>query len=270
MAVAFANQTAAMSTTGAWSQWNLQYVLSTSATTIQLYTGTLYDQWGAWNSAYVSGNATYTTGGTISYTYEVPWERWNTRYEETAEEQTARVARQEQQRIERERQRAENDQRLAVQRAQRAKIDSRAEQLLMSLLNDGQRRTRREHGWFEVRGSLGGRWRIRNGGQSGNVDLMPQDGDVRLMSFCIHPPDRLPDADAHVAQMLGIVTDELAFRRTGNVTYQHADLPRNVDRATVGLSPAEPVPEPVPLLLRGPSTERARRRRNEHRRLAAA
>lgn len=247
MAIAFANQTAAMSTTGTWSQWNLQYVTSTSATTIQLYAT---EPWSDWNAAYVSGNATYTTGGTFSYTYTVPWENWNTRYEESAEQRAARVA-------ELEIRRAENDQRLAVQRAQRAKVNSRAEQLLMSLLNDEQRRTRREHGWFEVRGSAGGRWRIRNQGQSGNVDLMPQAGDVRLMSFCIHPPDQLPDADAHVAQMLGIVTDELAFRRTGNVTHQHADLPRNVDRATVGL----PVPEPVLILgqqNRGPLPEQAR------------
>jgi hypothetical protein len=238
VAVAFANQTAAVSTTGTWSQWNLQYVLSNTGTAICYTYAAETNPWSYWNNAYVNGAYTYTTGGTIATSYAVPaWETWNARYQETADEQRERIARQEQQRAETTRQAAEY-------RAKRAVINSRAEQLLMSLLNDEQRRTRRTHGWFEVRGSLGGRWRIRNSGQSGNVDLMPQDGDLRLMSFCIHPPDRLPDADAHVAQMLGIVTDELAFRRTGNLTYHRADIPRNVDRATVGL----PAPAAVPIL----------------------
>ena len=158
---------------------------------------------------------------------------WNTAYQETADQRAAREARQ-----------AEQNRQAAEYRAKRTVINSRAEQLLLSLLNDEQRRTRAEHGWFEVRGSLGGRWRIRNSGQSGNVDLMPQAGNERLMSLCIHPPGGLPDADAHVAQMLGIVTDELAFRRTGNLTYHRADVPRDVDRATLGL----PAPEPVRVL----------------------
>jgi hypothetical protein len=268
VAVAFANQAAAVSTTGAWQDWNLQYVLSNSGTTICYTYAAEPNPWDYWNNAYVSGNYTYTTGGTIGYP---SWETWNVRYEETAEQRANR----ERDHAEiRARQVAEHERLYAADRARQAVVNSRAEQLLMSLLNDEQRRTRREHGWFEVRGSLGGRWRIRNQGQSGNVDLMPQDGDVRLMSFCIHPPDRLPDADAHVAQMLGIVTDELAFRRTGNVTYQRADIPRDVDRATIGLPVLASVPEPAPLVLgqqnRGPSVERARRRRNEHRRLVAA
>lgn len=249
--MAFANQTAAVSMTGTWSQWNLQYVLSTSATTVQLITGYAEEPWQYWNGAYTSGNYTYATGGTIGYS--IPWETWNTQHEYTAEQLAAQAERRRQNEVQQEQWRQDRE-RL---NARQAVVNSRAEQLLMSLLSDEQRRTRREHGWFEVRGSLGGRWRIRNRGQSGNVDLMPQTGNERLMSFCIHPPDRLPDADAHVAQMLGIVTDELAFRRTGNVTYRRADVARDVDRATIGL----PVLAPVPVLgqqNRGPLPEQAR------------
>jgi hypothetical protein len=92
----------------------------------------------------------------------------------------------------------------------------------MSLLSDEQAVSYRENGWFEVRGSRGGRWRIRNRGQAGNVDLMPEIGEVREASYCCHPPGGLPDADAHAAQMLHLVTDEDGFRRTANLAYGRA------------------------------------------------
>jgi hypothetical protein len=97
---------------------------------------------------------------------------------------------------------------------------SRAREVLLSLLTDEQAASYAEKGWFEVRGSRGGRWRIRARGQAGNVDLMPEIGDEREASFCCHPPGGLPDADAHLAQMLHLVTDEDGFRRTANLAYR--------------------------------------------------
>jgi hypothetical protein len=51
---------------------------------------------------------------------------------------------------------------------------------------------------------------------------MPEIGEIREASYCCHPPDGLPDADAHVAQMLHLVTDEEGFRRTANLTHGRA------------------------------------------------
>ena len=111
-------------------------------------------------------------------------------------------------------------QRTDERRIAREVARTRAEELLLSLLSEEQAASYRERGWFEVRGSKGGRWRIRNRGQSGNVDLMPEIGEEREATYCAHPPDGLPDADAHVAQMLALVTDEEAFLRVANCHYR--------------------------------------------------
>jgi hypothetical protein len=101
-------------------------------------------------------------------------------------------------------------------RQQRIRVTARARELLFSLLTDEQVRTYRELGWFELRGSAGGWWRIRRDGQVGNVDELPGPGAPRVASWCCHPPGGLPDADAHAAQYLTLVTDEPGFRATGN------------------------------------------------------
>jgi hypothetical protein len=208
---------------GVWDCWNYAYtVYGNGSSTIG--TSLAYDPggvWGNWNAGYPYSSAT-----TYTQLITVPqWGAWNTRYEETQEQRAARQAR-----IEAQAQQIQQAQH--AERAHRAAVNSRAEQLLMSLLTDEQARTYTEHGWFEVRGSAGGRWRIRNRGQAGNVDLMPEignesrsdpDRDVRLMSFCCHSPGSLPDADAHVAQMLHLVTDEEGFRRVANVSYRRPE-----------------------------------------------
>jgi hypothetical protein len=98
----------------------------------------------------------------------------------------------------------------------RARITERAEALLLSLLDEIQAASYIQQGWFEVRGSAGGRYRVNRRGQAGNVDEM--DGNVIIASLCIHPYGGFPDADAHVAQYLALVTDEPGFRRTANRT----------------------------------------------------
>lgn len=117
--------------------------------------------------------------------------------------------------------RAELDRIAADQRrrqADRARVSERAEALLLSLLDPDQARSYAEAGWFEVRGSAGGRFRIRRRGQAGNVDELPVAGEDRIASYCAHPSGGFPDADAHVAQFLALVTDEEGFRRTANRT----------------------------------------------------
>jgi len=174
-----------------WQRWNSQG--TTSASTL------LASTWENWAS-----NATSST--------TVTWGLWNETYEETREQAERRKAREREQAAAR-----------AAWREERETARARAEELLLSLLTDEQAASYTEHGWFEVRGSRGGRWRIRSRGQAGNVDLMPEIGEIRQASYCCHPPGGLPDADAHAAQMLHLVTDEEGFMRTANlVTFRAA------------------------------------------------
>lgn len=158
----------------------------------------------------------------MSFQFTVPsWEQWNSQwvgipagqnsveyhlsapsYHETpaAREERIRVAHE------------DADRRMLA----RVRANERALGLLMSLLDEEQQATYRNDGYFDVTGSKGGRWRIERRGQAGNVLLLPAAGQDEADMFCIHPPDHLPDADAHMAQMLHLVTDEDSFRRTAN------------------------------------------------------
>jgi hypothetical protein len=116
---------------------------------------------------------------------------------------------------------AEWARRHAEQAKRRLRVTERAEALLLSLLDGAQARSYLEDGWFEVRGSAGGRFRINRRGQAGNVDELPAEGGHRIASYCIHPSGGFPDADAHAAQYLALVTDEPGFRAVANRTPRH-------------------------------------------------
>jgi hypothetical protein len=109
-------------------------------------------------------------------------------------------------------------QRETARRQALARVTGRAETLLLSLLDDDQARSYTRDGWFEVRGSAGGLFRISRRGQAGNIDELPPAGGDRIASYCIHPSGRYPDADAHIAQYLRLVTDEEGFRQVANRT----------------------------------------------------
>jgi hypothetical protein len=109
-------------------------------------------------------------------------------------------------------------QRETVRRQVMARVTKRAETLLLSLLDDDQARSYTQDGWFEVRGSAGGRYRISRRGQAGNIAELPPAGGEEIASYCIHPSGRFPDADAHIAQYLRLVTDEEGFRQVANRT----------------------------------------------------
>jgi len=190
----------------AWAGWNSTY----STSTVGLIT------WDEWNSTYSTStvgnaswacwNSTYSgTTFTVTAAMQPAWQSWNNASEERHARQVAQAERRLRQ--------VEADQRLLQVRET---ANRRAEELLLSLLTDEQAASYVQRGWFEVRGSRGGRWRIRSRGQAGNVDLMPEIGEIREASFCCHPPGGLPAADAHLAQMLHLVTDEEGFRRTAN------------------------------------------------------
>lgn len=177
--------------TTTWVSWN------TTATT-----GTV-GVWGNWNQTYVVTQPIILQPGEV-------WGAWNIQCQpvqvqpETAEQRAARE---------------EHARRRNADQAHRRQVRERARDkalaLLMSFLDDDQQRTYRDQGYFDIAGSRGRRWRIEDRGQSGNVLLLPSDGEV-AESFCCHPPGGLPDADAHLAQMLHLVTDEDDFERTAN------------------------------------------------------
>jgi len=78
-----------------------------------------------------------------------------------------------------------------------------------------QQRDLREHDYFDVRGSRGGVYRICRG-QVRNV-LALVDGRP-LNRLCAHPQrERVPDADAMLAQALMLQTDEGGFTAIANV-----------------------------------------------------
>lgn len=214
-----------------WVTWNTGYTTNIStATSATTSAWDFQPAWGAWNVTFTS-----TTGSTMvydagsntaipvggSFTITAPqWVTWSADYQETEDQ---RAAREERDREVRERQRerqAEMEARAAEQRLEREQAESRALELLRSLLSDAQWASYQDNGWFEVRGKSGRRWRVRNRGQSGNVDLMPEIGEERDVTYCAHPPEHLPDADAHAAQMLALVTDDEAFIRTANVHWR--------------------------------------------------
>jgi hypothetical protein len=90
----------------------------------------------------------------------------------------------------------------------------RAGKLLRECLSADQYASYQANGWFEVTGSLGGRWRISNDGMSGNVTLLGK----QSITYCGYPRPggewELPQADVMLAQALHLITDEGHFRRT--------------------------------------------------------
>ncbi len=96
-----------------------------------------------------------------------------------------------------------------------AAATARSRELLVNWLEAEQRASFEAHGWFDVLGSSGRRWRI-NPGQVGNVSLMRSDeGNVPEATYCAHPPG-VPVHDAHLVQALVIASDEEAFIRVAN------------------------------------------------------
>jgi hypothetical protein len=106
-----------------------------------------------------------------------------------------------------------------VRRAEeRVVAQSRAVELLVSLLPPEQVTVFREHGHFEITGSHGTRYRV-NEGVSGNIEWLRPTGEVggRL---CAHPTMQdgwLPTADVMLSQLLALTADEREFLRLANV-----------------------------------------------------
>jgi hypothetical protein len=117
-------------------------------------------------------------------------------------------------RAERERTRRREEEYARV-RAERDAAQARAEQLLLRWLSPGQEYDYRNNGRFDVAGSDGRRWRILCCGQTGNVQLLDQDGGW-THAYCAHPRG-LPDPDAWLAQAMAIAHDAPGFLAIANL-----------------------------------------------------
>jgi len=141
------------------------------------------------------------------------WKQWNAILATTKETRKQREARDahnaEQARIAADR-RAREQAEYEMRRA-------RAEMLLQSVLNPRQREEYQAHGMFHLYTKSGKKYRIKKGGQHGNVYLL-NEKDEEVTSYCIQPQGGLPDADAHVAQKLLLETDEASFLRIANAS----------------------------------------------------
>jgi len=105
--------------------------------------------------------------------------------------------------------------RAAAEAEERKEARERARALLAEHLTARQRRELRDQGWFSLRSSRGGVYRICQG-QVQNV-LAEVDGRV-ARRYCAHPQAvRVPDEDAMLAQKLMLESDEDAFLAVANL-----------------------------------------------------
>ena len=155
-----------------------------------------------------------TTTGSAVYTYaDEVWQQWvnvpsiTMNGYQTVQQHTPEQIREANERYAAERQRLHSERQAAR---------ARARILLGEFLTDEQKTELERHGRFHVTGSRGRRYCIRTEGQSGNVDLLTDKGQVQA-SLCAHPRGYLPDGDAWLMQMLEIRQDEDHFLRTANV-----------------------------------------------------
>lgn len=91
-----------------------------------------------------------------------------------------------------------------------------ARRLLFSELTATQRRMLHRRGYFTIRGSQGGIYRIHQG-QVQNV-VSVDERDQPRVRLCAHPSSRVPDEDAMLAQKLMLETDEEAFLEVANAS----------------------------------------------------
>lgn len=191
-----------------------------------MVTYTIGDPWMTWASATTSTSTTttwITWASSSTATTADTWYSWNTGVlstlprvqparQETDEEREAREQawREQEARARQVREQAQREHRAARRRART---------LLRSCLDRAQKRTLKQHGYFDVR-SIGQdgterTYRIFQG-THGNVREIDAEGR-EIRKFCIQP-NGVPDEDAMLAQKLWIEHDLASFERVANIT----------------------------------------------------
>jgi hypothetical protein len=175
--------------------------------------------WQAWNATitdargWTSGDGTcciivptgntITTATTTAVNYARSWITWNQRAEETQEQRAVRV------RLAEEAKRVRDEAQAKAEATKR-----RARKLLVSCLDDTQRKSYAERGFFYLHTKSGRTYRIDQG-THGNVKLIDVTKNRVLGSYCVQP-NGVPAEDAMLAQKLHLEADEAGFIRAAN------------------------------------------------------
>ncbi len=204
-----------------WYSWNQQYTITGCSATAST-DGNLI--WSSWNQDYGTGTCSTNTVTTVHnvirlhgeagwVTSDNVWASWNHGFvntparvygfpavhrELTPEE---RAAREEEDR----RRQAEYE----VRNAEQKLANENAKKLLLSVLNEEQKRDWAAHGHFYLHVE-DRKYRIKRG-RSGNVELVDPQTNEPLERFCAHPAQSVPDEDTAVAQMMYLKYDERRF-----------------------------------------------------------
>lgn len=221
-----------------WTGWNTYHTsglypgaLITGSSATPSTDGSLV--WASWCRPSNVGTATVgsnsITYGNIIQTADSIWGSWNQNWhptparvygfpapaihrEPTPEERAAREA----ERIRWEEQRK-------AEEAERARARENAKKLLLSVLNEDQKKDWAASGHFYLH--VGDRkYRIKRG-RSGNVELVDPKTHEPLERYCAHPVQNVPDEDTAVAQMMYLLHDEQRFIGLANVHYTKPGFP---------------------------------------------
>lgn len=92
----------------------------------------------------------------------------------------------------------------------------RAERLLFEWLSPGQRRDYQEHGRFDVTGSHGTRFRIKQGAYY-NIAVLNHNGADTGTHLCAIPLEDVPLCDQLLSQKIALETDERAVFHVANL-----------------------------------------------------
>lgn len=131
---------------------------------------------------------------------------------------------------EREAARRAEEERRAAEQAEReraaAEAKARAEELLISVLDEQQIADYRAHNWFTCLGSDGHRYKIKYGRQHNIFRL--NDAGNEVVEICGHVRDNVPHEDNMAAQKLHLESDAIGFLRIANAWAlpSRASLPR--------------------------------------------
>lgn len=153
-----------------------------------------------------------------SAAYDQIIQQWNVITHETQEQRAARMLQIARYEDEQRTTAAERQQRMAAQHAEHARVNARAEALLLEHLSEQQNEELRARGHFHLETIAPSgerrRYRIRRG-RHGNIDQVDAQGKV-LKSLCVHPTMGIPDADTMLAQKLWLQHNEPELLRVAN------------------------------------------------------
>lgn len=169
------------------------------------------DNWGQW----VNGT-TITTAGPDNQV----WYEWVEADRLTTEEMEAA-----------ERRRIEHREQIAAAAKAAEEADARAMALFLEMLTPDQRADYDGDKHIEVIGSRGRRyWILCRNSMSGNVLWMFDDDSTAFRAtLCCHPSERVPLADAWLAQKLMLETDEDAFTALANYSGAARPAPMEIE-----------------------------------------